>query len=93
MFFDKPIFPQTLKKVLYIALSKLPAHAELSNDLTYDFWLGRPIFKEFEDSRSDEVEVEHLALPDIEGDCAVLSVCAAHCVRNSMHLEPLLPDV
>lgn len=50
MFFDEPIFPQTLEKLLYIVLGKMPADSELSDDLIYNFWLGGPIFEKFEDS-------------------------------------------
>jgi hypothetical protein len=90
MLFDQTIFPQCLEERVYIVFSKMPADAKLSDDLVDDFWLGRPVFEEFENSRSDEVEVEHLTLSDVEDDGTVLAVGAAHCVRNSIHLEPHL---
>ena len=78
---------------MYIVFSKMPADAELSDDLIDDFWLGRSVFEEFENSRSDEVEVEHLTLSDVEDDCTVRAVGAAHCVGNPVHLKPHLLDV
>ena len=78
---------------MYIVFSKMPADAELSNDFIDNLWLRGPFFEECENSRSDEIEVEHLTLPDIEDDCAVLAVCAAHCVGDSVHLTPHLLDV
>jgi hypothetical protein len=65
VFFKEAIFPQSLEKVLYVVLSKMPADAEFSDDLIDDLWLGGPALEKFEDSRADEVEVEHLALLDI----------------------------
>jgi hypothetical protein len=93
MLFDQTIFPQCLQEDVYIVFSKMPADAELSDDLIDDFWLGRSVFEEFENSRSDEVEVEHLTLSDVEDDCTVRAVGAAHCVKNSIHLDPHLLDV
>jgi hypothetical protein len=81
---------QGLEKHLYIVLGTVPANAELSDDLIDNLCLGGPLSEKCEDSRSDEVEVEHLTLSDIKDDCTVLAVGAAHCVRNSVHLEPHL---
>jgi hypothetical protein len=72
------IFLQSPEELLYIVFSKVPANAEFSNDLINDFWLRRAVFQKFEDSRSDEVEVEHLALPDIQDNGAILAVRASN---------------
>lgn len=80
---------QGLEELLYIVLGTVSAYAELSDDLIDNLCLSGPLFEECEDSRSDEVEVEHLALPDVEDDRAVLAVGAAHCVGDPVHLKHL----
>jgi len=87
MRFDQTIFPQHLKEHVHIVLSKVPADAEFSNDLIDNRRLSGTLFEECEDSRSDEIKVEHLTLPDVQDDCAILSVRAAHCVGDFIHLE------
>ena len=54
------------------------ADSELPDDLVDDFWLARTLVEEFENARSDEVEIEHLALPDIQDNGAILAVGAAN---------------
>jgi hypothetical protein len=87
------MFRQRFKEVLDIVLSEVPTDAELANDLIDNFRSGRPGFNELEDPRSDEVEVKHLALSDIEEDSTVLAMGAAHRVRDSVHREPHLLHV
>jgi len=41
-----------------------------------------PIFKKFENSRSDGVQVEHLSLLDIEHDRTILTVRAPNSIRK-----------
>jgi hypothetical protein len=75
--FDQTVFLQGLQKFIYIAFRAVTANAKLSNDLIDDLWLAGPTFKKFKDSRSDEVEVEHLAVPNIQDNGTILSVRAA----------------
>jgi hypothetical protein len=84
---------QRLEELLHIVLGAVPVDAELPDDLIYDFGLARPSFEKLEDSRSGQVEVEHLALPDIKNDGAVLAVGAAHRAGHSVHLKSHLLDV
>ena len=91
--FDEVRLLQALEKFPDIVLHKFPADAELAAISSTIAGSVEPIVEKFEDSRSDEVEVEHLALPDIEDDRAVLAVCAAHCVGDPVHLKPHLLDV
>jgi hypothetical protein len=87
LFFDEAIPPQTLEEILYVVLSKVAADAEFSKDFFDDFWCSGTVFEKLEDSRSDEVEVEHLALPDIQYDGSVLAVRATNACCNSVHLK------
>ena len=81
------VFLQSLKELVYFPLNTIGAHIELSLDHIDYFRLRATFFEELEYSRSDEVQVEHLALPDIQNDGAVLAVRAAHCVGDFVHLE------
>jgi hypothetical protein len=76
-FFDETIFVQGLEELLYIVLGTVPFNAELLNDRINDLCLRSPAFEKFQDSRADEVEVEHLSLPDIQDNGAILAVRAA----------------
>jgi hypothetical protein len=76
---DQLVSRQSLEEVLNIILGKVSADAEFTNDLLNDFWLlRRPAFKKFEDPRAHEIDVEHVALPDIQNDCAILAMRTAN---------------
>ena len=70
---------------MYIVLSKVTADAEFSNDFIDDFRCSGTVFEKLEDSRSDEVEVEHLASPYIQYDGSVLAMRGANAFCNSVH--------
>jgi hypothetical protein len=72
------VSPQSLEKLLNIILGKVSANAEFSDDLLNDLRRSGRTFEKFEDPRTNEIEVEHLALPEIQNDCAILAMCAAH---------------
>jgi len=76
---------QGLNELSQVAFGDIPAHFEFLADFIDDCRFGRPGFKELENARTDEVKVEHLALPDIQNDGTVLSVCAANSFGHSVH--------
>lgn len=69
---------QGLDELSHVAFSDVPAHFEFLADFIDDCRLRCPSFKKLEDARTDQVEVEHLALPDIQDNGAILAVRAAN---------------
>jgi len=92
-FIDEFVFFQSINEFAHVAFCNDAAHVELVTDSIDNRRFVSSVLEKFEDSRSDEIEVEHLPLPDIEDDCSVLAVCAAHCVGDPVHLKPHLVDV
>ena len=76
---------QGLNELPNIAFSEISSHFEFLADFIHDCRFGCPGFKKFEYPGSDEVEVEHLALPDIQHNGAILAVRAANTFRDSVH--------
>jgi hypothetical protein len=76
--FDKVTAPQVLKKFAHIFIDERTVDVELAADLIDDCRFRRPTLEQFEDARSHEIEVEHLALPDIQHNGAILAVRAAN---------------
>ena len=93
MIFDELMLFECPQKFQQIAPSKIWANTKLLANFANNFQFGGPSFQQLEDSRSDEIEVEHLTLPDIKDDGAVLAVGAAHCVGDAVHRKPHLLDV
>jgi hypothetical protein len=60
---------------------------KLTCELFRDLWLRRALLQEFEDSRSDEVEAEHLAVEDVEDDTAILAVRGPYVFCDSHDFE------
>jgi len=58
-------------------LAHVAAHFEFLADFVDNGGFGCPGFKKLKDSRANEVEVEHLALPNIQDNGAILTVCTA----------------
>jgi hypothetical protein len=85
LFFDKQMFLQNLKELIYVILSTISANTELSSDRIDDFWLGVSLFEESEDTRSNEIQVEHLASLDIQYDRTIFATRAANVFCNSVH--------
>ncbi len=81
---------QRFDEFTHITFDSFAAGIELAADHIHDIGLRRPFFKKLENPRSNEIQVEHLALLDIEDDRAILSVRAANSIRDSVHrLAPL----
>ena len=64
-------------ELAHVAFGDFPAYFEFLADFVDDGGFGCPGLKKFEDPGPDEVEVEHLALLDIQDDGAILTVCTA----------------
>jgi hypothetical protein len=76
--FEQVMSLQGFDELADVAFSDAPAHFEFLADFVDDGGFGCPGLKEFEDSGPDEVEVEHLALLDIQDNGAILTVRAAN---------------
>lgn len=70
---------------MYVVLDVLVPGAEFAADRGDDFRLGRAVFKEFKNLGSNDIQVEHLTLLDVQDDGAILPVRAAYSVRHSVH--------
>ena len=68
---------QGFDELAHIAFGDIPAYSEFVADFVDNGGFGRPGFKKLKDSRANEVEVEHLALPNIQDNGAILTVCTA----------------
>ena len=75
--FEQMMLLEGLDEFADIVFSDSLAHFEFLADFIDDGQFGGPAFKKFDDSRSNEVEVEHLALPDIQHNSPILPMCAA----------------
>ena len=69
---------QGLDELSHVAFSDVPAHFEFLADFVDDGGFGCPGLKKLQDSGADEVEGEHLALPDVQDNGAILAVRAAN---------------
>ena len=69
---------QRRNELAHVAFGDLSADFELVADFIDDYRFGGSVLKKFEDPRRDEVEIEHLALPDVQGDGSVLAMGAAN---------------
>lgn len=68
---------QSFQELAQIAFGGSAIHFEFLADCLDDCRFRVPSLNKFEDSRTDDVEVEHLALPDIQHNGAVLAMSAA----------------
>jgi hypothetical protein len=75
--FEQVMSLQGFDELADVAFSDAPAHFEFLADFVDDGGFGCPGLKKFEDPGSDEVEIEHLSLPDIQDNRAILAVRAA----------------
>jgi len=69
---------QRLNEPAHIAFGDLSADFEPVADFIDDCRLRCSSFKKLEDARTDQVEGEHLSLPDIQDNGAIPAVCAAN---------------
>ena len=76
--FEQMMLLQGLDELSHVAFSDVPAHFEFLGDFVDNGGFCCPTLKKFQDSGADEVEVEHLALPDIQNNGAILAVGAAN---------------
>ena len=74
-------------KFTHVRFGGSPLDPKLTCKLFRDLWLRRALLQEFEDSRSDEVEAEHLAVEDVEDDTAILAVRGPYVLCDSHDFE------
>lgn len=79
---------QRFDEFTYITFDSFSAGIEFAADHIHDVGLRRPFFKKFENPLPNEIQVEHLALLDIEDDRAILSVRAANSIGDPVHRSP-----
>ena len=74
-------------KFTHVRFGGSPLDPKLACELFCDLWLRRALLQEFEDSRSDKVEAEHLAVEDVEDDTAILAVRGPYVFCDSHDFE------
>ena len=75
--FEQVMLLQGFDELSHVASRDVPAHFEFLADFVDDGGFGCPGLKKLEDPGPDDVEVEHLALLDIQNNGAILTMCAA----------------
>ena len=74
--FEQVMLAQGFEELAQIAFSGFAIYLKFLADSLDDCRFRLPNLKKFENSRTDEVDVEHLALPDIQHNGAVLAMRA-----------------
>jgi hypothetical protein len=84
------VLPERRDEFAHVVLDNFAAGAEFVTDHIHNLRLGSPTLHKFKNPRPDAIQVEHLALLDVQNDCAILSVRTANSSGNSVHgLAPL----
>jgi len=91
--FEQVMLLQGFNELFEVAFGGISAHFKLLADFIDNCRSGCPSFKKLEDSRTDEVEIEHLALPDIEHYGAILAMRTANAFCNSIHRKAPLESI
>lgn len=81
------MFLQVREEFPEVAFDGLAACAKFAADGLGDLRLGAALFQEFENSRTDKVETEHLSVEDIEDDGAVGVVGRADLFGELQHVR------
>jgi hypothetical protein len=81
------VFLERFNELTHIRFSRSPVDPELARKLFRDFGLGTALLQEFQNSRSYEIEAEHLPVEDVEDDSAILAVRGPYAFGNSHDRE------
>ena len=74
-------------KLAHVGFGRSAVDPEIARELFRDIGLRTTLLQEFENSRSDEIEAEHLPVEDVEDNTAILAVRGPDVFCNSHDFE------
>jgi hypothetical protein len=79
------VFLERLDEFVDVCAHGLQIHAAATANFIRDVGLIPSLFEEFQDSGSDWIQAEHLAMKDVEHNPSVSALCVPDGVRDSWH--------
>jgi hypothetical protein len=78
-------------KLTHVSFGRGPVDPKLVRKFFSDFGFRRSMLQEFQDSRSDKIEAEHLSVEDVENGRAVGAVGRTHMLLDPEQVLLLAP--